>query len=74
VKEFCVRLKSANGPIEVYLCPDNMDVEASSDAAVKQTVTCTTDNVLPSDPSSSCSVMKQESTGMMLFTSGPYIL
>jgi len=62
VKEFCVHLKSANGPIEVYLCPDNIDAEASSDAAVTQPVTCATDNVLPLDPSSSCSVSTQEGT------------
>jgi len=69
VKEFCVRLKSANGPIEVYLCPDNIDVEASSDAAAEQPVTYTTDDVVSSDPSSSSSVVKQE--GMLLFSNRP---
>lgn len=61
-KEFRVHLKSANGPIEVYLCPDNINEEASvlSEAAFTQTVTCTSDDVLPSDPSSSCTAVKQE--------------
>jgi len=59
---FRVHLKSANGPIDVYLCPDNIDEEASasSDAAVAQAATCTTDGVLPSMPSSSYTVEKQE--------------
>jgi len=61
-KGYRVHLKSANGPIDVYLCPDNIDQEAlaSPDAAGIQPVTCTTDGVLPSNPSSSYSVEKQE--------------
>jgi len=61
-------LKSANGPIEVYLCPDNIDQEA----AITQPVTCTTDAVLPSDPpSSSVNVEKQE--GTLLCNNGPQL-
>ena len=60
VQEFCVHLKSANGPIEVYLCPDNIEADASSDTAITHPVMCTTDGVLPSELSVSCAVGKQE--------------
>jgi len=46
----------------VYLCPDNIEAGASLDAAAAQPVTCTTDDVSSSDPSSSYSVGKQEGT------------
>ena len=61
-KAYRVHLKSANGPIEVYLCPDNIDETALalSQSAVTQPATCTTDDVLPLDTSSGYTAVKQE--------------
>lgn len=52
VKEFRVHLKSANGPIDVYLCPDNIEAEAAADAPGSQPVSCATGTVLPFNLSS----------------------
>jgi len=61
-KAYRVHLKSANGPIDVYLCPDNIDEDTSaiSDAAVTEPVTGATDGIFPSDPSGSFTVESQE--------------
>ena len=71
-KAYRVHLKSANGPIDVYLCPDNIDDDTSavSDAAVTEPVTGTTDGIFPSDPSASFTVEKQE--GRLMCYNGRY--
>lgn len=71
-KAYRVHLKSANGPIDVYLCPDNIDENTSaiSDAAVTEPVTGATNDIIPSDPSGSFTVESQE--GRLIFYNGLY--
>jgi len=67
LQEYRIHLKSANGPIEVYLCPDSIDEDASVLAAPAgtHTGTASAQGALTHDQPSSYSVEKQQLQGTM---------